>query len=131
MIREELISEAIKRMSILDMHPNVIHEFENEQKLNRSETSLGILFWLTDEEQEMVKDFQNKYNVLVYHVIKTCTVQMGTIYDLLFITTEQEEWDIEKEDLKDDYAFVHTIGYFSESGMIKIKKVNGGVAREY
>ena len=131
MANEEQIQEAIKRMKILNLHPNVIYDFETEQKLNRSETSLGLLYWLTDEEMKIVQEFQEKYNVLVYHVIKTCTVQMGTIYDLLFVGTEQEEWEIERLDLKDDYAFVHTIGYFSESGMIKIKKVNGGVAREY
>ena len=131
MTREEQIAEAIKRMKILELYSNVIYDFETEQKLNRSETSLGLLFWLTDDEMEIVKEFQEKYNVLVYHVIKTCTVQMGTIYDLLFITTEQEEWDIEKEDLKDGYALSHTLADFSESGMIKIKKINGGVAREY
>ena len=131
MTNEELIAEALKRMKILEFNLNVLHEFETEQKLNRSETSSGLFVWLTDDEMEIVKEFQEKYNVLVYHVIKTCTVQMGTIYDLLFITTEQEEWDIEKEDLKDGYALSHTLADFSESGMIKIKKINGGVAREY
>lgn len=131
MDNEEQIAEALKRMKILDLHPNVLHEFETEQKLNRSETSLGLLYWLTDDELEIVKEFKEKYNVLVYHVIKTCTVQMGTIYDLLFITTDQDEWEIEREDLKDGYALSHTIADFSESGMIKIEKVNGGVRRVY
>lgn len=44
-LHELMKDEAVKRMKILDLHENVIHEFENESKLNLSERQ-GFLYWL-------------------------------------------------------------------------------------
>lgn len=123
--------EAKKRLQLLNVHQNVINEFMQEDKLNKSDGKLGILYWLDDNEEKMIKDFQENYGVLVYHVIKTYTIDMGIIYDLLYISEDIDCWDIEKDDLKNGYALSYTISTFSESGVIKIKPVNGGVIREY
>ena len=123
--------EAKKRLQLLNVHQNVINEFMKEDKLNKSDGKLGILYWLEDEEETMVKQFQEKHGVLVYHVLKTYTVNMGIIYDLLYISEDIECWDIEKDDLKHGYALSYTVSAFSESGVIKIKPINGGVVREY
>lgn len=48
----DIKKEALDRMKLLQLHPNVINEFKNENKLNRSEFSKGILYWLTDEERQ-------------------------------------------------------------------------------
>ena len=63
-------------MKKLLLHQNVINEFKKENKLNKSEGPLGTLYWLDEEEKGMVKEYEEKWNVLVYHVIKTFTKDM-------------------------------------------------------
>lgn len=124
--------EAIERMKLLQLHQNVIDEFTRENKLNKSETRYGILYWLDEEEQKLVDEFQNQNEgTLVYHVIKTHTLDFGIVYDLLFITENEDEWEAQREELKDDLVLSHTITCFPESGIIQIKKINGGLVRMY
>lgn len=62
---EEARMEAVKRLEVLKVHENVLREFKEEEKLNRSER-LGILYWLNDEEQAMVKKFDEKNEAVVF-----------------------------------------------------------------
>ena len=127
-----MFEEAIKRMEILKLHPNVIKEFKEEHKLNRSESKLGILYWLTDEEQEIVKDFEkNHKGSMVYHIIKTLTQDFGEVYDLLYITEDTEDWKIDREYLKENLVLSYTVTQFAECGYIQVKCINGGLARLY
>lgn len=117
-------------MKLLQLHPNVINEFKNENKLNRSEFGMGILYWLTYEEKQLVSNFENEHKgYLVYHFIKTETVDFGTVYDLLYVSSYEEEWQLEREDLKINLVMSYTITEFSECGPIKVKSINGGLAR--
>ena len=77
--KEEMKEQALEIMKTLKLHENVINEFTTEDKLNKSEAPLGALYWLDDEEKQMVEEYEKKWNVLVYHVIKTYTVEMGAI----------------------------------------------------
>lgn len=128
----DIKQEAIERMELLQLHPNVINEFKTENKLNRSECGKGILFWLTDEEQQLVNDFEKEHEgFIVYHIIKTETIDFGTVYDLLFVSTYEDDWSLEREELKDDIVMSYSITQFPEMGSIGIKCVNGGLARAY
>lgn len=128
----EVKDEAIKRMKLLQLHPNIIKEFQAENKLNRSEFGKGILYWLTDDEQQIVNEFQNEHEgYLVYHIIKTETVDFGTVYDLLYVTPYEDEWSSEREELKDNWIYSYTVTEFAECGPIKVKCINGGLARVY
>ena len=124
--------EALERMKLLKLHPNIIKEFKDENKLNRSEYGYGILFWLEEHEQQLVDEFQNKHkDYLVYHVIKTETVDFGTIYDLLFVSIFEYDWVLERKELKDDIVMSYSVTPFPECGPIKVKCINGGLARVY
>ena len=124
--------EVLERMKLLKLHPNIIKEFEDENKLNRSEYGYGILFWLEEHEQQLVDEFQNKHkDYLVYHVIKTETRDFGTVYDLLYVTPYEDDWTLEREDLKNNLVMSYSVTEFAECGLIKIKCINGGLAREY
>lgn len=129
--KEEMQQEAIRRMKILNLHNNVINDLKKERVLNRSEGPLGSLYWLNKEEKKMVEDYAKQCNVFVYHIIKTYTVDMGSIYDLLFFTEEKYYWKEERERLKEGYALSHTISQFSENGDIFVKNINGGLVRIY
>ena len=129
--QEEMKQEALNRMKMLLLHQNVINEFKKENKLNKSEGPLGTLYWLDEEEKGMVKEYEEKWNVLVYHVIKTFTKDMGVIYDLLYIIDEKQYWEREREELKEGLVLSHTKSQFSESGDIFVINVSGGLARLY
>lgn len=128
---EEMKEEAIKRLKILNVHKAVIDYLIEEETIYRSEGKLGILYWLNEEEKQIVKEFENKYNVFVYHVIKTNTIDMGYIYDLLYIIDEKEYWQEQRGQLEEGYALSYTKSQFSESGDIVIGNINGGLVRLY
>ena len=123
--------EALRIMKYFKMFPNVIREFKEENKLNKSETRNGILYWLSDEEQNIVNDFEQEHpGTLVYHIVKTVTIDLGIIYDLLYITEDQDDWNSYKDYLKDNLVLSYSVTPFPESGLIKIKSINGGLVRE-
>lgn len=125
---EEQKAEAIKRMKALKMYPECIREF-SESKLNRSEFG-GILYWLNEEERQMVENFEKEYGAKVYHVIKNIYRDTGNpLYSLLYVSENKEEWELDREDLKDGYPFAYVVGDFSEFGSIGIKPQWGGLAR--
>ena len=64
---EQKKTEAIQRLKILNVHPNVIDDFQNGV-INLSE-NIGTLFWLNNEEKLLVENIQNANNILVFHVM--------------------------------------------------------------
>lgn len=134
MKREKKVAEAVERMKMLKMSQNVIREFATENKLNLSE-GIGALYWLDDEEKAMVAEFEKEHpKYLVYHVIKNFT-EFGVLYSLLFVNEDKEEWEYDKEDLKQGYAFCYVVNKdtpeFSEFGSIVITPSIGGLIRRY
>ncbi|MGO1581520.1 MAG: hypothetical protein ACTHWZ_09005 [Peptoniphilaceae bacterium] len=131
MIREKQKNEAIKRMKTLELYENVIKEFQEENKLNLSE-SIGVLYWLKEEEKELVKEFENENGGLVYHLIRSLT-DFGELYSIFYVSKYEEEWDMDLEDLKDNIAFVYVKNIndelSSEFGSIGFKKSIGGLVR--
>lgn len=131
-MQEQIKQEAIERMKILKLHKRVIQEFEKEDKLNKSEGQLGELYYLDEKEQALVKEYERKNNVLVYHIIHTFS-NLGETYELLYVTQEKEDWKDEKRDLKRSFATVKVIviNYQenSEIGVIGFESKNGGIIR--
>ena len=123
--------EAIERMKMLKIYSQAIKEFEKENVINVSEHG-GILFWLNDEQQEMVKRFEEKYNAIVYHVIHNYT-EFGELYSLLYVSQHEEEWDYDRDDIKHNIALSYVVNIneesFSEFGSIGIRPQFGGVIR--
>lgn len=122
--------EALKRMKMLKLHPNAISEFEKEEKINYSERS--FLYWLNKEMKEMIKDWEKETGNIVYHVIYN-HLGFGRCLSLLYVSKNEEEWEMDREDLINDCPFVYVINIdcpdFSEYGGIGIRKVNGGILR--
>lgn len=128
----DIKDEIIQRMKLLHLHPNVIREFEKEQRLNKSESPLGLLYWLTDDEIKLVKKFEQEHQDLsVYHILKSFTRDYGIVYDLLYISKDEEKWKTDRENLTYGLVMSYTVSAFAECGLIKIKSINGGLVREY
>ena len=129
---EEVDEEIVKRMKILELHQNVIKDYVDEHKVNKSEGKYAVLYWLNAKEKNLVREFEKKNkHCIVYHVIKSNSNNMGLIYDLLYVSLEDKEfWEDERADLRQGYALSNTVTEFPETGLIRIEKVNGGVIRK-
>lgn len=128
--------EALLRMKKLGIHENAIREFMSEGKLNKSEPAwgnkVGVLYWLTEKEQKMVKEWEEETGNLVYHVIVN-NLSFGLCYSLLYVSKCTEEWEEDGLDLSEGcpYAYVKNVtdDECSEYGRIGIKPAFGGVVR--
>lgn len=63
--------EALKRMKLLKLYPNIVKEFEKDGIVNLSENG-GFLYWLDSNQKAIVDRFETENNALVYHVIFYC-----------------------------------------------------------
>lgn len=129
--------EAMRRLKALRLHENVVRDFASV-KLNLSERAVfpgnrkkpfGILYWLNEGEKRAVEEFEAEYKAVVYHVMKYNT-EFGTQYAMLYVSKYEEEWEMDREDLKEGSgcAFV-TDGFIEELGLIGFKESGGGLVR--
>lgn len=125
--------EALERMKMLKLHGNIIKEFDKEGIVNLSENG-GFLYWLDSNQQAIVDEFETEHDALVYHVIHDCT-EFGELYSLLYVSKYEEEWEDDRNDLKDGYALVYVKNmdddFCSEFGSIGVKPQFGGLVRMY
>ena len=132
--REMKKEEAIKRMKALKIIDDAIKQFEKDDIVMVSEPPMGGLYWLNDEEKEMVREFEEEYNALVYMVVRSFT-NFGKMDSLLFVSDYDEEYEMEMEDIKDGYVMTYTVNYdapwCSEMGSIVVKPMFGGLLRQY
>ena len=132
--RETKKKEAVKRMKALRIIDNAIKQFEKDDIVMVSEPPMGWLYWLNDEEKQMVKEFEEEYNALVYMVVRAFT-NFGKMDSLLFISDYEEEWEMDMESIQDGYVMTYTKNYdmpdCSEMGSIVVKPMFGGLLRRY
>lgn len=131
--KEQMKQEALARLKLLNLHPNVVNEFQNEGKLNYSQGTLGILYWATDEMKQIVEIFEKKTGYTVYHLIDNYSELIGHMLTLLYVSTERDEWTYDRHDIQDGcpLAYVENMTYpdCSEFGSVGVRPANGGVVR--
>ena len=132
--REIKKEEAINRMREMNIYSDAIKQFKNADIVMVSEPPLGGLFWLNDEEKEMVSKFEQENNALVYLVVRSFT-NLGTMDNIFYVSDYQDEWFMDNADLNENYACVYVINHdmpdCSEFGTIAWKSVGGGVLRAF
>lgn len=138
--KEEIKQEVLERMKILNLEEKVIRRFKEENTLCKSmeiHTSKEIVIrtrYIRDNEKEIINQFENETNLFVYHIIKSFN-NVETIFDLLYISQNKEEWEKEKEELKNGSTKSNTIKVIdnkiisSEIKTIGIKSILGGVVK--
>lgn len=131
--KEQMKQEALVRMKLLKLHPNVAKEFKDENKINYSLGIHGILYWVTDEMKQIVESFEKNTGYTVYHLIDNNNEEIGHMLTLLYVSTEMEEWIYDRRDIQDGrpVAYVEnlTYPYCSEFGFVVVKSLNGGLVR--
>lgn len=130
MKREKQKQEALKRMKMLNFHYNTRKEYEEEDIINASIS--GLLFWLSEEEKEWIKQWESETGNVVYHVIKNNT-GFGELLSILYVSQYEDEWELDQELIEKDMVFAYvrnlTMSDCSEYGSIGIKQLFGGLIR--
>lgn len=142
MENEKVKNECLRRMKALKLHDEGEHtcvgDFRKNGNVWKSEFH-GILYWLDEDEEKIVKDFEKEHeDYKVYHCIKSYT-QFGEMLALLYVNGKEEYFEEDKqmfdEDIKDGYcfAYVHNIEdeFCSEFGSIGIQSMFGGIKRTF
>lgn len=129
--KKELKEEALKRMHMYGLLPQIVTLFETEGRVMKSEIA-GFLYELDKDEQRIVNEFESENGGLVYHVIRSDT-GVGVLYSLLYVGTTAEEWEMDHEDIENGiclaYVYNQTVPEFSEYGSIGVRPMNGGIVR--
>ena len=120
---EEKKAEAIRRMKMLGIFPETIKQFEAGY-VSRSEPPFGAYYWVEGEELEALRKFEEEHDCLVYTVVRSYT-SIGLMDSYLFVGDDVEEWELDRDDLENGYAFTYTVNHdapdCSEYGTIGIK----------
>ena len=130
-MKEKIFNECLERMEILKLSKQCINAFKSG-KIWESE-NIGALYEVNEEEQEIINNFEKEHEgYKVYHLIHNIT-EFGELYNIFYVSNVENEWKEDKEDLKQDYAFVYVYNksadWCSEFGSIAIKKNIGGLIR--
>lgn len=131
MNKEERFIEAIERMKLLKLDNSCIEAFI-KGKVWESE-GYGALYEVNQKEQELIDNFEKNHpNCLVYHMIHNI-FEFGECYSMLYVSGDKEEWEQDKQDIKDGYTFAWVenvdLDWCSEFGSIAIKSQFGGLVR--
>ena len=136
--------EALKRLEILKekgLLKNVVDDFKKNDLIYYSEQTKmgGILYYCTqsngaDKYVKIIEEFEKEHNAIVYHAIHIFT-EFGELLNLLYVSSYDEEYEQDKQDLKENYAFSYVVNLndemFSDFGSIVYKVKSGGLIRTY
>lgn len=130
-MRTKQLQEAIDRMILLKLSTHAISAFK--KGIIWESENIGALYECNEQEKEIIKKFETEHEgCMVYHMIHTYTT-FGELYNILYVSPDTEEWEQDKEDIKDCTPFVYVVNKdieeFSEFGCIGIKSNIGGVIR--
>lgn len=133
--REEKKTEAVARMKLWGIFPQVIQQFEESNQISESEAPIGACYWLDDEQMQRVCEFEERNNALVYHIVHTFA-NIGEMESFLYVSDYPEEWEYDREDIKNGeplaYVFNKDMPDCSEFGYIGVElTAAGGLCRTW
>lgn len=118
-------AEAVKRMKALGIFPQTVRQFEKQGLVSVSEPPFGAFYWVDDEDRKHIREFEERYDALVYVVVRAWHRELGKMDAYLYVSDSEDEWEWDMEDLKNGcplaYCFVHDAPQFSEIGSIGIE----------
>lgn len=130
-------AESINRMKALGLFTPCIKAFDKHDEVQLSEPTGGLYEFSRDTElTEKIREFEKEHNALVYHVIHTPAKFDGEtmdMYNFLYVSDHQDEWEMDHEDIKDGYTLAYVWNkdddWCSEFGTIAVRQKFGGLTR--
>lgn len=123
-MREKMVEEAVKRMKTCGLYnekgDSVIEHFKKDGTVFVSKPcgQVGVIYRLNEAEQQLVKDAEENYNILVYHVIRNNT-GCGVMYAMLYVSQDEEEWEMDNDDLEFRCNKAYPVAYVANVGNAK------------
>ena len=126
--------QAIKSMVALDIYKPYIKAFKDKGVITLFEGYAGF-YIEEDNEPELlakIKEFEQEYDAVVYAVTHEFT-EFGELYDFLYVSKYEEEWEMQFEDLQAGYVSAYVWNksdeWCSEFGSIAVRSFGGGIKR--
>ena len=128
-MNEKQKKEALVRMEMLGLSDVQKQAFEKDGTVYVFNSPAGIPAKMDDEMRTMIKEFEERFNCMVYAVIATTTI-FSTADSFLYVSDTEEEWEGDREDLSNrtPFAYVrnHLSDLLSEFGSIVVDQVGTG-----
>ncbi|MCM1234693.1 MAG: hypothetical protein NC489_31710 [Ruminococcus flavefaciens] len=119
--RNEKKKEAIRRMESIGVFQPAIDLFRKKDTVCVSVPPIGSFVRADWEDMERIREIEDKYDALVYMVVRDFS-NIGKTDSYLVVSDYKEEWDMDREDLgcERTCAYVYNYDYpeFSEFGSI-------------
>ena len=129
----EMKEEAIRRMKEVIDYTDIIDYFEETGLPQVYEPPYGASYSLEDDELVNVRNVEHSRHVLVWGVIRCFMLHNNkremTVDCMLHVSQNKDEWEQEREDLRNGYPFVYTVMKeypVTDSGHISVYKSEGG-----
>jgi len=106
--REEKKAEALTRMGMMGYWKQAKESFRRRDRVYVNEPPWGAVYDLEPGLAEEVAEFEKQNNALVYMVVRAFT-NFGTMDSLLYVSDYPEEWEMDREDIKDGIVMSYTI----------------------
>lgn len=104
--REEKKIEAVARMKLWGIFSPIVTQFEKEDLVSESAPPFGACFHLDKDQLARVREFESRYNALVYHVIHSYT-NIGELENYLYVSDYPEEWEQDRADINNGQQLVY------------------------
>ena len=101
---DSMKNEAQRRMKFLGIKDELISAFITENKLYCSDNRKIVD--VPKDIQKKIDKWQGQYKNLVYHVIHSHF--MCETYECLSVSCYKEDWDFEREIMKDNWVISHS-----------------------
>ncbi|MBR1728316.1 MAG: hypothetical protein IJ728_02195 [Selenomonadaceae bacterium] len=96
----------------MKIYEPTIQQFKNEGLVSISQPPFGAYFWAEGEELELIKEFEEKHNALVYTVICSYFRELGKMDSYLFVSDyKDEKWEMDRNDLSQHQALAWVYNY--------------------
>jgi hypothetical protein len=126
--------EAIKRMEALGIYADTVRQFEKDGLISYSEPPFGENYWLNDSQKEIIRDFEEEYNAIVYFAVRAYT-EFGVLDAFLYVSDHKDEWILDRNDINDGCVYAYVYNYdatdCSEIGLIGVQPRFGGLVRTW
>lgn len=125
-----LRAEALRRIRYLKLSEHVQKDFKENHKLYISDSV--FLCSLTQEENDMIKKWEERTGNMVYHAIRNDS-QIGELFTMLYVSRDADNWQNDRKELKSGFPMAYCINLScrscSEYGYIEIEPCCGIVLR--